>query len=248
MKRMKIRLELIAIIGLLIGAGILPSISGEITKTQYLTIEESVDYLFQPPTGPVASFNFTPEHPMENKIVTFDASESDYPPFDPDIEVEIIGYKWDLTNNGVYDDATGETIQHSWSQEGVYIVSLKVLGNLGINDTIDRGIQIYRPTELSIESISTENGRIHARIQNVGDGYCNIDWKITVSGGFLNFVDVESTGIGVLDSGDTETVMMDKDALGFGIVEIFVEVNAVNADKISMDAQGFLLGSFIFLL
>ena len=34
-------------------------------------------------------------------------------------------YTWDLDNDGVYDDATGETIEWKWSNSGVYWVSVK---------------------------------------------------------------------------------------------------------------------------
>ncbi len=241
-------IQLVAISALIIGSALLPIINGEINEKQDITMKKSIDFLSQPPTGPFASFNFTPQNPMVNEIVNLDASESNYPVFDPEIEVEIIGYKWDLTNNGIFDDATGETIQHSWSQEGTYTVNLKVVGNLGINDTTERIIEIYRPTEISIESIFIENGRVSAEIQNVGEGYCTVDWRITVSGGLFGYVSAETTSTSVLESGDTQIVTMDQDAIGFGFVNIGVEAKAINADDVNSNTQGFLIGSYLIIL
>ncbi len=55
---------------------------------------------------------------------------------DIDEEIEITGiatdgnppylYQWDLDNDGGFDDATGATITHSWSEAGSYIIRLKV--------------------------------------------------------------------------------------------------------------------------
>jgi hypothetical protein len=48
-------------------------------------------------------------------------------------------YAWDLNEDGVYDDATGSTLSHTWNLPGVYWVSLKVTdgnGNVNTYDTV----------------------------------------------------------------------------------------------------------------
>jgi hypothetical protein len=48
-------------------------------------------------------------------------------------------YAWDINEDGVYDDATGSTLSHTWNLPGVYLVSLKVTdgnGNVNTYDTI----------------------------------------------------------------------------------------------------------------
>ena len=42
---------------------------------------------------------------------------------------EPISYVWDLDEDGIYDDATGKTIQGEWDKPGVYWVSVKAIYN-----------------------------------------------------------------------------------------------------------------------
>jgi len=44
-------------------------------------------------------------------------------------------YNWDLDNDGEYDDATGSTVSKSWETVGTYTIGLKVIDNIGKNDT-----------------------------------------------------------------------------------------------------------------
>jgi len=44
-------------------------------------------------------------------------------------------YAWDLNNDGVYNDATGKTISHSWTTQGTKTISLKVTDSVGTNAT-----------------------------------------------------------------------------------------------------------------
>ena len=44
-------------------------------------------------------------------------------------------YKWDLNNDGVYDDANGKTISHSWTTQGTKTIYLKVTDSMDKNDT-----------------------------------------------------------------------------------------------------------------
>lgn len=238
----------IIIICLLVGAVAIQVASLETNLDSEQIFEKINNDFYQPPQPPVAAFNFTPTNPMINEKVVFDASDSYYPQFDPEIEVEIIDYRWDLTGDGVFDDATGEIIEWSWSEEGIYLVTLKVVGNIGLNNTMHQAIEIHRPTELSIGTISAENGRISVEINNIGEGYSNIDWKITTSGGILNLISHETTGNWVLESGDGVTVKTDRNIWGFGFININVEADALNAEKVNSDAEGIILGTFIILL
>ena len=44
-------------------------------------------------------------------------------------------YNWDLDNDGEYDDATGSSVGKSWETVGTYTIGLKVIDNIGKNDT-----------------------------------------------------------------------------------------------------------------
>ena len=69
----------------------------------------------------------------EGASITLDASGST----DPDNN--IVAYDWDLNNDGLYDDANGETISFSFADDGMHTIAVKVTddnGAYGIDSTI----------------------------------------------------------------------------------------------------------------
>jgi PKD repeat protein len=87
---------------------------------EYVTIEEE-----QPP---FASFSYSPEKPVVNQTVTFDASSSN------DLDGYIINYEWDFGDANI-TSTTKEIIMHSYSSTGDYMVTLRVTDNQGIHNT-----------------------------------------------------------------------------------------------------------------
>ena len=86
---------------------------------------------------PVADFTWMPEHPGPNEEVTFDASDS----YDPD--GMIVSYEWDWNNDGVYDEIhDNPRATHSWSSEGVYLITLRVTDNRGATDTATKPVHV----------------------------------------------------------------------------------------------------------
>ncbi|QQR54923.1 PKD domain-containing protein [Candidatus Peregrinibacteria bacterium] len=82
-----------------------------------------------------AYFTANPEAGELPLKVHFDATSS----YDPD--GEIVAYEWDFDNDGSFDDGEGEEIDHTFTQEGDYLVSLRVTDNSGEYNTASLTIE-----------------------------------------------------------------------------------------------------------
>lgn len=84
---------------------------------------------------PVAKFSFFPPNPRVGEEVTFDASASS----DPDGVVE--HYEWDFDNDGVID-SSGPLVNYKFDQSGEYEVTLVVIDNGGLSDSLSHTVTI----------------------------------------------------------------------------------------------------------
>ena len=69
---------------------------------------------------------------------------------------------WDLDNDGIYDDAIGETVffsKHSSQGEGMYTISLKVTDSKGNVTTKNFAVEIYAEEEDNDE-VNEDNNTI----------------------------------------------------------------------------------------
>jgi|Deesub1362A_J573_1020465.scaffolds.fasta_scaffold06643_1 hypothetical protein len=82
---------------------------------------------------PVANFTYQPESPKAGELVTFNAS----PSYDPD--GTIISYVWNF-GDGFTD--SGVIVNHTYSSSGTYTVTLTVMDNHGLTNTVSKEIQI----------------------------------------------------------------------------------------------------------
>jgi len=128
---------------------------------EYVTIEEEQQ--------PFASFSYSPEKPVVNQTVTFDASSS----YDPD--GYITNYEWDF-GDGNITSTTKEIIMHSYSSTGDYMVTLRVTDNQGIHST-------------STELVSVEENSIrvlfdlsHVEQFSFWEGYSDLSEELENSG------------------------------------------------------------------
>ncbi len=83
---------------------------------------------------PHASFIYTPIEPVINDTITFDASASHF-------KGSIVSYEW------VFDDGTTSTetepiTSHSYTEAGMYNVTLTVTDLVGLNDTVLKTIYV----------------------------------------------------------------------------------------------------------
>jgi subtilisin family serine protease len=88
----------------------------------------------QPPN---ADFTWTPQNPLTNQSITFDASLS----HDPDGTINL--YEWDWNNDGVYEENfTIQTAIHTWDEVGNISVTLQVTDNYGLTDNVAKTITV----------------------------------------------------------------------------------------------------------
>ena len=91
---------------------------------------------------PVADFTYSPEEPIVNEEITFDASSS----YDPD--GDILNWHWDL-GDGNFSE--GEIAYHSYTTAGEYIVSLTVTDNDGSTNIYELDVKVDpQPTKKAL--------------------------------------------------------------------------------------------------
>lgn len=109
--------------------------------------DECIVHITPPPWPPVADAG-GPYTAGKCETITLDGSGSSDPngQFYPDPDYPwhgyIVSWEWDLDNDGLYDDATGETVEWSSCEKGLYVIGLKVTNNFGDSDTEDTVINV----------------------------------------------------------------------------------------------------------
>ena len=111
-----------------------------IGDTPYVIDVDSEDRypLMKPYGAPVANFTYSPEIPIVNESITFDASLS----YDKD--GYIVKYKWDF-GDGNITETTEPVIIHSYISAGKYIVRLNVTDDRGAESTTVKIINVSTP-------------------------------------------------------------------------------------------------------
>jgi hypothetical protein len=103
---------------------------------------------------PVASFTVSNDTPTTNEPVTFDASKS----YDPD--GSIVAYKWDFDDDGVWDnEGNVHRINHSFTTNITYPVTLQVVDDVGATDWITKEITVTDGPGVAISGNITWNGK-----------------------------------------------------------------------------------------
>ena len=113
----------------------------------YYPLMEPWENYFPKNKPPIASFTYTPENPAVEETITFDASSS----YDPD--GTIVSYEWDF-GDGNITNTTEEKINHSYSEAGIYEVTLTVKDDKGAKNSTTKIITVM-PAQPSV-SISTD--------------------------------------------------------------------------------------------
>ena len=101
-----------------------------------------------------ASFTYSPEKPVIDQTVTFDASSS----YDPD--GYITNYEWDF-DDGNITNTKEEIITHSYSLAGEYMVKLTVTDNSSLTNSTTKGIKVNFSPCLSEEGFEIDCNACH---------------------------------------------------------------------------------------
>ena len=111
------------------------SIDGD--KDNYPLMERFENYIVTPVPNqpPIANFTYSPEKPVVNQSVTFDASSS----YDPD--GNITAYEWDF-GDGNFMSTTEEKITHIYASPGNYTVNLTVTDDEGAKNSTSKEVSV----------------------------------------------------------------------------------------------------------
>jgi len=105
---------------------------------------------------PIADFSFYPSRPSVHESVEFNASDS----YDED--GYIVLYEWDWDGDGKFDSSyTKPEAQHSWDEAGEYTVTLRVIDNASLSNTISKTIEVKEKSSLILsgnENIKVKKG------------------------------------------------------------------------------------------
>jgi PKD repeat protein len=97
------------------------------------TVDDAI-FSVEVSSAPRATFTWSPEEPMVEETVTFDASET---------VGEVERYEWDFTGDGEFDEATTDpTITHTFENGGTKIVTLKAVGESGENNSVSETLEV----------------------------------------------------------------------------------------------------------
>jgi heat shock protein HslJ len=107
-----------------------------------------------------ASFIYSPEKPVIDQTVTFDASSS----YDPD--GYITNYEWDF-DDGNIANTKEEIITHSYSLAGEYMVKLTVTDNSSLTNSTTKGIKVNFFPCLSEEGFEIDCYACHRANQSI---------------------------------------------------------------------------------
>jgi endoglucanase len=133
---------------------------------------------------PIASFTFSPNKPLPGEVVTFDASAS------TDVDGSITSYSWDF-GDGSTD--SGMTVNHSYSEEGTYSVTLTVSddnGNIGsenrdVTAALPKGLEVWYLCSETGTSTNTIRGSLDIRYTTLGSESIPLD-EITMRYWYTN--------------------------------------------------------------
>jgi len=151
-----------------------------------------------------------------------------------DPENDRVYYQWnwgDKISEWIGPLTSGEivTAKHTWPSGGSYAIKVRSKDENGATSDYSEPLNIdIAGSRLKIGLTSGGFGKLCTEIINTGNVDAeNIEWNISVKGGFLNRIDINSKGkIDNLLVDGKKSICIDKPIRGFGKIEISITANA----------------------
>jgi PKD repeat protein len=173
---------------------------------------------------PIASFTYTPENPVVDEIITFNASGS----YDPD--GIITKYEWNFGNGDIID-TTEPIITHSYALAGDYTVNLMVTNDDGATDIDSTTLTIEKEAEDTIPP-TIESVTLDAYMA-IPDATIHVTVEATDNVGVTS---VTADGIALVETGSTwEGDITAPSATGDYTLTIIAEDAAGNVAETAVD-------------
>ncbi|MHC1583843.1 MAG: NosD domain-containing protein [Methanosarcinales archaeon] len=138
-------------------------------KDNYPLIEPWENYFFPEESHPpIASFTYTPQSPLVNETITFNASSS----YDPD--GTIVSYEWDF-GDGNTTTTPDPVITHSYSEAGSYEVTLTVRDNDCLTNSTKRSVMVMMGCGDLNSDGTIDMADVYLLLKHVGD-YGDYEW------------------------------------------------------------------------
>lgn len=162
------------------------------------------------------------------------------------VEIKIDDGSWmsaTETTNWYYDWDTTDVVN------GYHNIYARSYDSESYSDEASIGVYVTN-TELLIEDVDGGFNSVSADIQNIGDEDANnVHISILIKGGFFNRINIEDGQIiSVIESGEIYTFSTNKEIFGLGKIDITISIYANNANIVTKEFNGFILGVLILIL
>jgi len=160
-------------------------------KDNYPLMERFENYFAAENKPPIADFTYTPEYPIVDQTIEFDASSS----YDPD--GTIVSYDWDFGDGA---KASGDVVTHAYSSAGNYTVILTVTDNEGAKNSTSKMISVITKEVIYVPD---DYEKIQWAVDNAGVG----DTIVVRDGFYVENIDVDKSLTIRSENGSTNCVV-----------------------------------------
>ena len=157
-------------------------------------------------------------------------------------------------DNNQWNNATGNiTWSYQWDSRtvgnGWHTISARSYDGESYSEIVSITVNI-KNSVINIEGLSGGFGTVRATIHNMGEeSVYGVVWSIKVTGGFLDLIDVNTTGeIDMMEEHSKIDIASNDSMFGLGLVDVMVTVKAENANEQNIQRDGFIIGRLLILL